>query len=65
MAADRWSEQVLVKVLSQAARKKHMNRFFNGWAWAPGVAQLTFQLEMTLPTMTAFLDAGKPGAVVH
>lgn len=32
---------------------------------APGEVELIFHLEITLPTMTAFLDAGKSGAVVH
>lgn len=65
MTTDRWSEGMLVKVLSEAAGKNHMNWFFTAWAWAPGVVELIFQLEMTLRTMTAFLDIGKPGAVVH
>lgn len=29
------------------------------------LAELIFQLDMTLPTTTAVPDTGKPGAVVH
>lgn len=48
MTTDRWSEGMLVKVLSEAAGKNHMNWFSGAWAWAPGVVELIFQLEMTL-----------------
>lgn len=30
--------------------KPTTNWFFSGWTWAPGVVELIFQLEMTLPT---------------
>lgn len=31
----------------------------------PGVVKLIFQVEMTLPTMTAFFDTGELRAVVY
>lgn len=46
-------------------RRATMDWFFHGWAWAPGVVELIFQVEMTLPTMTAFFDTGESRAVVH